>query len=141
MASITRESNGRRTVQFIAPDGKRKSIRLGKVPQRVAEEIKVKVEHLANARTTNLPTDNETAQWVANLGDDLAGKLAAAGLIPERGSMTLGAFLDDYIAGRPDVKPGTRTNYGISRDRLLAFFRQDVDLRDITEGDVDAWVV
>jgi hypothetical protein len=31
MASINLESNGRRTIQFVAKDGKRKSIRLGKV--------------------------------------------------------------------------------------------------------------
>lgn len=141
MASISREPNGRRTVQFTAADGRRKSIRLGKVSQRIADEIKVKVEHLNGAIVSNLPLDNETAQWVAKLGDDLAGKLAAAGLIPERVSMTLGAFLDDYITGRSDVKSGTRTNYSISRDRLLAFFKPVVNLRDVTEGDVDAWVV
>jgi hypothetical protein len=46
VASITREANGRRLIQFVAGDGKRKSIRLGKATERIAEEIKVKVEHL-----------------------------------------------------------------------------------------------
>ena len=39
MASISKEPNGRRTIQFVAGDGKRRSIRLGKVSQREAEEI------------------------------------------------------------------------------------------------------
>ena len=50
MASISREKNGRRTIQFVAGDKKRKSIRLGKVSQRVAEAVKIRVEHL-NAAT------------------------------------------------------------------------------------------
>jgi len=37
MASITKQPNGRRTIQFVGPDRKRRSIRLGKVSQRYAE--------------------------------------------------------------------------------------------------------
>ncbi len=46
MASITRESNGRKTIQFVAGDGKRRSIRLGKTTVRNAEAVRVKVEDL-----------------------------------------------------------------------------------------------
>jgi hypothetical protein len=46
MASISRDANGRRCIQFLAADGVRKGIRLGKVSQRIAEEIKVKIEAL-----------------------------------------------------------------------------------------------
>jgi len=46
MASISREPNGHRTIQFVAVDGKRKSIRLGKVSQHAAESVKAKVEVL-----------------------------------------------------------------------------------------------
>ena len=46
MASISREANGRRTIQFVAPDGKRRSIRLGKVSQRTAESFRERVEQL-----------------------------------------------------------------------------------------------
>jgi len=141
MANINREPNGRRTIQFVAGDGRRRTIRLGKVTQKVAEEIKCRVEHLNAAIISACSIDNETAAWVARLGDDLAAKLAAVGLIPERATMTLGAFIEDYIAGRTDVKKGTRTNYGISRDRLLAFFKPEMNLRDVTEGHADAWVV
>ena len=44
MASINNEPNGRRTIQFVGADGKRRSIRLGKVSRRQAESVKVKVE-------------------------------------------------------------------------------------------------
>ena len=49
MASISKEPNGRRTIQFVGADGKRRSIRLGKVSQRTAEMVKVKVEALVAA--------------------------------------------------------------------------------------------
>ena len=46
MASIARDKNGRRRILFVAPDGKRPTIRLGKVSQRTAEAIKYRVEQL-----------------------------------------------------------------------------------------------
>jgi hypothetical protein len=141
MASISRDPNGRRTIQFVASDGKRKSVRLGKVSQRIAEEIKVKVESLNAAVITGCPVDNETAQWVARLGEDLAGKLAAVGLIPRRAAARLGEFLDGYITRRSDVKPNTRRNLEAARSRLVEYFGRDKSLRDITPGDADAWLL
>ena len=55
MASITRQQGGKRLIQFIGGDGKRKTIRLGKVPQRVAEEIRVKVEYLLATASAGIP--------------------------------------------------------------------------------------
>ena len=37
---ISKDPNGRRTIQFVGSDGKRRSIRLGKVSQRQAEAVK-----------------------------------------------------------------------------------------------------
>jgi hypothetical protein len=62
MASISKQSNGRRTVQFVAPNGKRKSIRLGKVSQNDALTIKLKVEKLVAASITGHGLDSETAR-------------------------------------------------------------------------------
>ena len=43
MASISRDKSGNRTIQVVCADGKRRSIRLGKMSQRVALEVKTKV--------------------------------------------------------------------------------------------------
>lgn len=141
MASITRESNGRRLIQFVAGDGKRKSIRLGKVTQRIAEEIKVKVECLLAATTSGYAIDSETVQWLTRIGDDLAGKLATVDLIPKREAAQLRPFLDALIARRTDVKPNTRRNLAVAKDRLVEFFGPDKNLRDINAGDADAWLL
>src|SRR3712207_2993952 len=121
MASITREPNGRRTIQFVTADGKRKSIRLGKVSQRDAERIKLKIEFLAAAAAARLPLDSETAEWVAGIGEDLAGKLASAGLIPARKTAQetkLGPFLNALILRRTDGKPNTIRTLEACRNRL-----------------------
>jgi integrase len=139
MASIAKEPNGRRRILFVAPDGKRKTIRLGKVPQRAAEAINTKVEALLAAAMSSCPWDAETARWVADLQDDLAGKLAQVGLIPRRASSTLDAFLESYIGGRTDLKPRTLMKLRTTQEYLLERFGADKPLRDFTPGDADGW--
>ena len=81
---------------------------MGKVSQRIAEGVKVRVEHLAAAAITRESLDEETARWVSNLPGVLRDKLADVGLVPRRGKATLGQFLASYIDGRTDVKGGDR---------------------------------
>ena len=139
MASISREPNGRRTIQFVSADGSRKSIRLGKVSQRTAEAVKVRVEQLASAVLTSHVVDDETARWVAGLDGAIHGKLATVGLVPDREHTTLGDFIDGYIRKRGDVKPGTATMYGHTRRCLVSFFGAERSLRAIAPGDADDW--
>ena len=142
MASITKRPNGRKTVQFVAPDGRRKSIRLGKVSLRAAEAVKLKVEHLVAATVTRHALDAETARWVIELGDDLANKLAKVGLIPKRAGMAnnaLGEFLDLYLAGRAHLKPNTLRNCATTRRLLVDHLGEDRLLSEITPGDADQW--
>jgi integrase len=139
MASISKEPNGRRTLQFVAADGKRRTIRLGKVSQRVADEIKGRIEHLNAAVAAGCSIDRETATWVAKLGDDLADKLAAVGLIAPRASANaqLQEFISGYIASRADIKPRTRLNLEVCGRRLVEFFGADKLLREVRPGDAD----
>ena len=137
MASIIREPNGRRTIQFSAADSTRKSIRLGKVSQSVADKVKVKIEHLIAATVSGFPMDNETAQWLAVIGDNLAAVNdddIVAGHLHQ-----LGKFIESYIRQRTDVKSSTRRNLLAARSKLVEFYGEDKCLRDITPGDADAW--
>lgn len=80
-------------ILFIAPDGKRKTVRLGKVPMRTAESVKVKIEALNAVALARHPVDDETARWVVNLDAILAAKLIHVGLVAplvEAGTITLG---------------------------------------------------
>ncbi len=141
MASISRDSNGTRRIQFVSKDGKRKAIRLGKVTQKQAETVLLKVEHLVAATFTGHPLDADTAKWVADRDEKFAGKLARVGLIPKREEThsRLGEFIDDYLVGRTDIKPRTRTCLMQVRSNLVEYFGENKPLRDITLGDADEW--
>lgn len=139
MASITREANGRRTIQFVGADGKRRSIRLGKVSEREALSVKVRVEHLATAAMFNNPLDPETARWVEERDQATIDKLAAVGLVPRRERASLAVFLDAYIESRSDVKRLTKLKYKTTRQFLIDHFGANKVLRQITPGDADEW--
>jgi hypothetical protein len=79
MASIARDKNGTRRILFVTPDGKRPTIRLGKVSQRTAEGIKYRVEQLLEALQFNRSMEADLAAWVQGLELDFAKKLARVG--------------------------------------------------------------
>ena len=101
MASISTDKNGNRKIQFGNGNGERKSIYLGTVRMKTARDLKVRVEALNSAKGSRSSLDNETAEWVANIEDDLAGKLADV-----RTAATVAGFSADAIeAGlnSPDI--------------------------------------
>lgn len=137
MASISNDPNGRRRILFVDANGKRKSVRLGKVSQRYAEAVKVKVEDLVSARITGHAPADETTRWLANLDAALYDKLARVGLAKPRESAMLGAFTRAYIDGRSDIKPRTKINLDRARTYLLSCFPEDRPLRAFTPGDAE----
>ena len=62
MASITTEAIGRRLVQFRGTEGKRRSVRLGVVPQKIADAIKRRVELILAAKFAGVAVDDETSR-------------------------------------------------------------------------------
>jgi len=139
MASITTDPNGRRRISFAAADGKRKTLRLGKVSKGAAEKILPHVDELISASIHGHAIQPATAAWLEHGTDLLSKRLAGAGLIPKRETATLAAFIDAYIASRSDTKPATAIVYGNTRRCLVEYFGANKPLRDITPGDADAW--
>ncbi len=139
MASIGKDPNGYRRILFVAPDGKRKTIRLGKATQRTAEGVKTKVEALVVSALTGSPMEDEVARWVAGLDSTMADKLAKVGLIGKQKRATLAAFLDNYVDGRPDWKGSTATVYGHTRRCLVDYFGAEKPLHEITADDAAQW--
>ena len=138
MASISDDPGGRKRVQFIAGDGKRKTIRLGKASMKQAEAVKVKVERLVAASITGHAPDDETSRWVAGLDRAMNAKLVAVGLVkPQaRADTGLGVFLKEFFAAL-SVKPGTAIAYGHVRRCLTEFFGEGKPLREISPLDGD----
>ena len=137
MASIPREPKGRRTIQSVGSDGKQRSIRLGRCDQRTAEAVKVRVELLNAAKVSGHAVDSDTLKWLSRIGDELADKVARAGLAPHRERAVLQGFLDGYLESRTDLKVRTRWKLRTPRDRLIAFFGAGKALREISPGHAD----
>jgi len=144
MASIADDPNGRRRILFVAPDGSRKAIRLGKCDRKSTEAITRHVEALLSAKMGGQPIPRDTAAWLSEIGETLKVKLAAVGLIEAPNRAALGEFLRSYILSRPDVKPATLEVWQQPCRNLIEFFGADKRLRNITTGDCDqfkAWLL
>lgn len=143
MASIARDDNGHRRIQFVHPDGRRRTIRLGKVAQRTAEGLKYRVEQLLEALHYHHPVEGELAQWVAQCETRLAKKLAAVGLIeaPEAGTVaTLGDFLQGWLASRMgDYKPASLIAGKQVIDSLTEFLGSEFPIREVTSVKAEAY--
>lgn len=147
MASATKEKNGRWRVQFYPPGcRKRQTLRLGKVNQRVADEIARHIERITASRLAGLPLEEQSETWLARLPDNLRRRLIELKVIGDTGRKkvsTLGGFLDDYIASRLDKKPGTLSNLRTARRWLERHFGSEREIDSIAPGDADryrAWL-
>ncbi len=136
MASITRQPNGRKTIQFIGADKKRRSIRLGKLSDRKATQYRDHIEELVSALDDDRRPDPITEKWVESLPADIRDRLKRAGLLA---TGSLGTFITEYISSRTDTKPGTRRKYASTRRLLLDHFGEEMKLHRITPGHADEW--
>ena len=148
MASIsTNQKSGTRRIQFILPGEKRKAIRLGRVPLRVAESVKTRIELLVVAKVTHAAIDGATAQWLADIDDALHAKLAEHGLVQPREKTcrhTLHELIDQFKEKRHDVKPQTRLVWKQAFGSLVEHFGEDRRVDTITEpdaADFEQWLV
>ncbi len=142
MASLSVYGGGKRRLQFFDGDGIRKTVYLGRAPLKIAETVRSRVEAILEARAHGVSLQPETAAWVAELPDRLAGKLADVGLIPARGrkgAATLGAFLSQYIKSRVDAKRSTVITLQQVRADLVEHFGEARAVSTITPGDADGW--
>ena len=135
MASLVHDENGRYRVQFVGPDGRRKTVRLGKARSGAAEAWKSRIERLQSAQRLGEGLDADQARWVDGLDDRMHARLARVGLLPSRQDSTVGAWWDRCIDKRPDLKPASVEKLRQSKAKFLAFFNAGRSLRSITRGD------
>ena len=142
MASLHRtKQHGREVYRLSWYDkaGRRKSIRLGDIGRKAANTICQRVTQLADLADAGHPIDGELTAWLDKISQDLADKLAAAGLIRERQSASLAEFIDAYLDDRKDMKANSIRIYRSARDSLVAYFGADRNLRDINAGEAQEW--
>jgi integrase len=140
MASITTEAGGRRRIQIVIADGKRVSVRLGKMSMKDAVSIQHHIENLAGWKFYGRNLSDETAAWLNGRGAFLRGKLEKVGIVDpvaRKVTIALGAFVDDYLGRRVDIKANTLEKLEIVRDRLIEHFGTDRDMATVTAGDAE----
>ena len=142
MASVGNDSNGRKRVLFVAGDGSRRTVRLGKCSQRDADEICRHVEALAASKINGQSIERKTSVWLTEAGEVLRDRLARAGLIEpivKGEQLKLGAFLDACITQRPDVKAGTKAIFKKCRNAMVEHFGENRRLDQVSTADADAF--
>lgn len=139
MASLSRTARGGYVVQFMAGRDRR-TIHLGTLPHKTAEQTRLRIEALLACAQVNAPADPVTAAWLAGLGDDMVQRLVRAGLLADREREALGPMLDRYIDQRQELKPGSLVNLKATARLLTDYFRPGCELRSIDAQQADEWV-
>lgn len=140
MASIANDPGGVRRL-LVAVDGRRKTVRLGKIPKKQAEAVRRHVEALASSRIDGSTPPDETSRWLAGVSDTLRGRLVRAGLARPRrspASATVGDVIDLYVEKKfPTLKAGTQAVNEQAFRSMRKHLGADTLLRDITPGDAE----
>lgn len=139
MSSISKQANGRKTIQFVGADGKRRSLRLGKASVRDAEKFKVRIDSLVTSTITGHAIDPDTARWIAGLDQVMLDRLNRVGLIQacSRRNLTVAEWIGEYINSRTDLKGRTVNNLKQAEGYIVEFFGKTKLLKDVSPGDGD----
>jgi len=147
MASIGNDAGGLKRILFYAPDGSRKTLRLGKCSKRDAESVRGRVESLLSSTMLGNAISRDDATWLASDGKPLRSKLEAVGLVeppesatPKKGIL-LNTFLDDFVVRNGSTKkPATRIVWGQVVDMLKLYMPKEIALADVTKGHAKAFL-
>jgi integrase len=141
LASLIRDPNGRFRVQVSRTDGRRSTIRLGKVSKQHAAWVKSRIEDLDAARRMGGSPSPETAQWLAIIDSRLMRRLSVAGLVilADRPIHTL-ATAAARMLEESAAQPQTRRHHEDLHTALAAHLGgKDRNLATITPAEAHAF--
>ncbi len=138
MASIGNDRDGTRRVLFVAPDGKRHTIRLGKCNKRDAETFKMHVECLVSAKMQGCEPRREESLWLSDLPETMHQRLVRVGLARPRmrdNNVLLKDWMRQYIESRTDLKRSTVATLERAEKAANKFFPKHTRLAAVTVAD------
>lgn len=143
MANLSEENrDGKiyRRIQFVDAHKIRRSIRLPGVSERDARALCDKIDELVSRQMTGAPLSAKLTEWLERLPDAMHDKLSSCELVEKRQRAKLGEYIDRYIADRREsLAPSTVCNFEQAKRSLIAFWGEDVDIRDVTAEDAKKW--
>lgn len=139
MASVISDAGGRKRIQFVGADGKRRTVRLGVCGIAQARGFASLVDELIAANWAH-SVSPDTAKRIAALPDTIHDRLARVGLVVARSETraTVGQLIDRYKAAAI-VKPATLAAYEQTFGSLRDHFGKDRALASIKAGDAELW--
>lgn len=140
MASLSKEP-GRSSWKLVWHDAdkRRRSIRLGAMPKKTAEQFKVRFEELLGVLRGRGSIPAPIQSWIDSLPEVLQERLARADMIKVRERWTLGKLCDAYLESRSNVADATKVRDKQVVNRLLGYFGRDRLLESITVQDAEQW--
>ena len=142
MAYLGVTGEGRCYVQVDGRDGRRRTIGLGSIGKRKAEQVCRFIDDLAASVRTGTTPEAGTRKWLASVDAKLRRRLVELGLA-EPGAVeaelgTLGPFVESCIERqRGSVKPGTLRRLEQAKRSLLGYFKPERAVHGITEADAE----
>jgi integrase len=103
MASVSKDPSGKYRIQFEAPDGRRRTLRLPVTEKKTALGIAVHVERLLAQKIAGQPIPKETAMWLATIGTELRNRLVKVGLAEAANILTLEEFLANWLETKREM--------------------------------------
>lgn len=140
MASLSKEY-GRSSWKLIWHDAekRRRSMRLGAMPKKTAEQFKVRFEELLGVLRGRGSIPAPLQSWIESLPEVLQERLARADMIKVRERWTLGRLCDAYLASRSIVADATKVRDVQVVNRLLEYFGRERLLDSITVQHAEQW--
>jgi integrase len=138
MSSLCNRPNGHLWITYKF-NAKRHTLRLGRVPRELAEEVQRKLDRLLQCRQVGAPLDGDLIAWLRSMGDQLHGNLVQAGLAEARGPSSLGDLLKAHDASlvARRVKESTLCNNRIVHGNLIKHFGAKRRLDSINVQDAE----
>lgn len=138
MSSVYKTSDRGWYCVFVQPSGNRRSIYLGKITKKAAENVQKHIDRLLALNHVGQPPDSSIEEWLALCEPAFRLKLRESGLIARWSVPTdppaIGSLWDTYLANRIDLAPSTLKGFKTAKIHVVAFF-QDRRICDISVGD------
>lgn len=139
--SISRNKSGLRRILFTNGDGERKTIHVGRMPKKAAEDVDLHVRRINGSMMAGTSIEAADAAWLADLPETLHARLVAVGIAQPRAAasvVTLGALLAGFFAAVA-VKPASLVRMRQAEATLVSRFGAGRDVATITEADAEQW--
>lgn len=146
MAQLCNYPGGRKAIQWAAPDGKRKTLRLGKISKNNAEIFRHRVELILSSQVMGLALDPDTSAWAARVQEPIRSRMIRCGLFigeakPRKNSMTFIDYVNAYIEKRSSaVKPATRIVWKTASDAFAKTIPPGMSLQQLHAGHAQDWI-